>query len=294
MGDIMQGIITDIKRFAIHDGDGIRTTFFLKGCPLKCVWCHNPEGILQKKQLAFLKHKCTNCGSCTDICDANICENKNHVFIRENCITCGKCEDICPNGAFRLYGKSITVDDALSIALEDKLFYETSGGGVTLSGGECLLQPDFCAELLKKLKEKNIHTAVDTCGFVAKEAIDKVLPYTDIFLYDLKAIDEDVHVQCTGQSNKIILENLKYLNQIGKSVEIRVPFVPNYNSNQIEKIKDFLKGISCVIKVKILPYHNFSASRYDALGMKNTLPDVIPKKEEILNAENIFIRNCEI
>lgn len=264
----MKAIISDIKRFAVHDGDGIRTTVFFKGCPLKCVWCHNPEGLSFKPQVAFYKDKCIGCGEC-----------KKENFTTEDCL-----------GEARVfYGKEMTVEELLPQLLEDKDFYETSGGGVTLSGGECLCQADFCAELLKALKEKGINTAVDTCGFVPKESIDKVIPYTDTFLYDIKAIDEDVHIKCTGQSNKIILENLKHIDSLGKRIEIRIPFVPEYNSNQIEKIAEFLRTLKNIKEVKVLPYHNYAGSKYVALGMENTLPKILPTEEEIKNAEKMLV-----
>lgn len=263
----MIALISDIKRFAVHDGDGIRTTVFLKGCPLKCVWCHNPESISFKPQVAFYENKCIGCGEC-----------KKENFITENCLGEAKV----------LYGKEMTIEELLPLLLEDKDFYETSGGGVTLSGGECLCQSDFCAELLKALKKEGINTAVDTCGFVSKESIDKVLSYTDTFLYDIKAIDEDVHIKCTGKSNKIILDNLKYIDSLGKKIEIRIPYVPNYNDNQIFKISEFLKELKNVIKVKVLPYHNYAGSKYDALGIKNTLPQILPTEEEIKKAEDLL------
>lgn len=263
----MKALISDIKRFAVHDGDGIRTTIFFKGCPLKCVWCHNPESLSFKPQIAFYENKCIGCGEC-----------QKDGFVIEECLGEAKI----------LYGKEITVEELIPLLLEDKDFYETSGGGVTLSGGECLCQADFCAELLKSLKEKGINTAVDTCGFVPKEAIDKVLSYTDTFLYDIKAIDEEVHIKCTGQSNKIILENLKYIDSCNKSIEIRIPYVPNYNNNQIEKIARFLRPLKSIKKVKVLPYHNYAGSKYAALGMENTLPRNLPTEEEIKKVEDLL------
>lgn len=263
----MKAIISDIKRFAVHDGHGIRTTVFFKGCPLKCVWCHNPESIGFEEQIAYYENKCLGCGECR----------------RENFTI-----NDCLGEARVLYGKKMSVEELLPILLEDKDFYENSGGGVTLSGGECLCQADFCAELLKALKEKGINTAVDTCGFVARDAIDKVIPYTDIFLYDIKAIDEDVHIKITGKSNKLILENLKYIKSLGKAVEIRVPYVPEYNSDQIQKIADFLKPFDNIVNIKVLPYHNYAGSKYKALGMKNTLPQSLPTDEQIKNAQEIL------
>ena len=263
----MRALISDIKRFAVHDGDGIRTTIFFKGCPLKCIWCHNPESISFKPQIAFYKNKCIGCKEC-----------KKEDFTPEDCLGDAKI----------LYGKEVTVEELLPLLLEDRDFYESSGGGVTLSGGECLCQADFCATLLERLKENGINTAVDTCGFISKDAIDKVIPYTDTFLYDIKAIDEDVHIKCTGQSNGIILENLKYIDSCGKSSEIRIPYVPDHNDNQIEKIAQFLKPLKNVKAIKVLPYHNYAGSKYDALGMENTLPKILPSAAQIQAAEVII------
>ena len=262
----MTATVFEIKRFAVHDGDGIRTTVFFKGCPLRCVWCHNPEGLTATPQVAHYEHKCIGCGEC-----------KNEGFTPESCL----------GEATVLYGKEVTVDELLPLLLEDRDFYETSGGGVTLSGGECLMQADFCAELLKKLKKQGIHTAVDTCGFVPRTALDKVLPYTDVFLYDIKALDEDVHIRCTGKSNKRILENLKYLDSLGKNIEIRIPYVPEYNADQMEKIAWFLSKLKSIRKIRILPYHNYAGSKYSALNIKNTLPPVLPTDEEIVRAQKI-------
>lgn len=281
--------VVDIKRFATHDGDGIRTTVFLKGCPLKCVWCHNPESISEKIQLAYYSHKCINCGMCVDACGnkAHKIVDGKHVFNRSLCTACGKCEEICFGDALKIYGKEYSADEILPILIEDKDFYDNSGGGVTLSGGECLIHADFCEDLLKKLKEENINTAVDTCGFVSKKAFDKVMPYTDVFLYDIKAFDEDVHIKCTGKSNKIILENLKYLDECGKKIEIRIPYVPEYNSAEINKIFDFLKTLKNIVKIRVLPYHNYAASKYEALSLKNTLPEKLPYEEEIKKMQEL-------
>ena len=264
----MKARICDVKRFAVHDGPGIRTTVFFKGCPLKCLWCHNPESISFEPQTAFYENKCIGCGEC-----------KKEGFTTEDCL----------GEAKFFYGKEVTVEELLPLVLEDAPFYETSGGGVTLSGGECLCQAEFCAEFLKELKRKGIHTAVDTCGFVSRAALDAVLPYTDLFLYDLKAFDEEVHIRCTGRSNKQILENLLYLDSVGAKIEIRIPFVPDCNSDQIEKIAVFLKPLQSIKKVKVLPYHNYAGSKYAALGMENTLPETLPTEEEIQKAQALFV-----
>ena len=201
---------------------------------------------------------------------------------------CGKCEEVCLGDALKLYGKEVTVDEILPVLLEDKDFYESSGGGVTISGGECLCRYEFCKELLMKLKEQGIHTAVDTCGMVSKKAIDEVLPYTDIFLYDIKAVDAEIHKKCTGFTNEAILENIKYIDSLGKQVEVRYPYVPGYNSGEVEAIAEFLSGLKNLTKVRVLAYHNFAGSKYDSLDMENTMPGTVPTNEEVEKAREII------
>jgi len=263
----MTATVFEIKHFAVHDGDGIRTTVFFKGCPLRCVWCHNPEGLTATPQIARYAHKCIGCGEC-----------RKETFLPENCL----------GDAYVVYGREMTLEALLPLLLEDEEFYKTSGGGVTLSGGECLMQADFCAELLKQLKTLGIHTAVDTCGFVPKTAFDKVIPFTDVFLYDIKAYDEDVHKVCTGQSNQRILENLRYLDSLGKAIEIRIPYVPGYNDDQMEKIGAFLRDLKNITKIRVLPYHNYAGSKYAALQMKNTLPLQLPTETALAEARALL------
>ena len=288
----MTANIVDIKKFAIHDGDGIRTTLFLKGCPLKCVWCHNPESISFAPQLSYIEKKCIGCGECVSVCDvgAHTIDENGHKLDREKCVACGKCEEACLGEALKLYGKKMSIDELVPILLEDKSFYESSGGGITLSGGECLMQPEFCAELLKKMKENGVSTAVDTCGFVSKKALDAVMPYTDVFLYDIKAIDEDVHEKCTGQKNGIILENLRYLDECGAKIEVRYPYVPGMNDDQCEKIADLLCTLKNLTKMRVLPYHSFAGSKYDAVDMENTMPkSEMPTAEKMKEINEYFI-----
>ena len=287
---VLKANIFEIKRFAVHDGDGIRTTVFFKGCPLRCIWCHNPESLSEQPQLALYQHKCIGCGSCVPVCpvQAHQLGDGEHRLLRDKCTACGQCVAACPGEALTLYGREVTVEELLPQLLEDRDFYETSGGGVTLSGGECLRQAAFCGALLKKLKAENIHTAVDTCGFVSRAALEQVIPYTDIFLYDLKAFDEEVHIRCTGQSNAVILDNLRYLDACGKKAEIRIPFVPGYNDDQMEKIADFLKGFGNITKVRVLPYHNYAGSKYRALDIPVALPEQLPTKEMLERAKKLF------
>ena len=285
----MKGKIVNLKRFAVHDGPGIRTTVFFKGCPLNCLWCHNPEGIRQQEQVAYYGHKCVNCGACTAVCGANTFRDR-HIFDRQICTDCGKCADICPVSAFVYYGRRMDSDQLLQKLLEDRIFYESSGGGITLSGGECLLQADFCAELLEKCKAVGLHTAVDTCGFVSRENMEKVIPFTDIFLYDVKAITEAVHETCTGRPNGIILENLRYLDSLGCKVEIRIPFVPGYNDGEIEKIGAFLAELRQPMTVRLLPVHDFSSTKYEALGMPRAFCIQQPTRDMLLHAKQQLVQ----
>lgn len=284
----MKARIFDIKRFAVHDGDGIRTTVFFKGCPLRCVWCHNPEGISFSSELEFNSQRCLGCRECAVVCPLHTFFGGVHEIKREDCVSCGKCVEICPGDCLKIYGQEISPEELLPKLTEDRDFYDNSGGGVTLSGGECLMYPGFCRVLLSELKKEGIHTAVDTCGYVPLESIETVLPFTDVFLYDLKALDEDIHLRCTGGSNKIIFENLMYLDSVGAEVEIRVPFVPGYNDGETEKIAVFLSKLKCVKAVKVLPYHNLAGSKYTALGIKNTLPKRVPTEAELFSARDIM------
>ena len=253
-----KAIIFDIQRNSFVDGPGIRTTVFFKGCNLKCAWCHNPESQSAKPQMMFYKDKCTGCGKCKSVCPYHL----------EQCELCGKCTLYCPADARTVCGKEHTVDEVLKEVLKDKAFYETSGGGVTFSGGECMLQIDFLAEILKKCKENGIHTAVDTAGHIPFESFEKILPYTDLFLYDIKIFDSQKHKQYVGVSNELILENLKKLFERKAKLWIRIPIIPNVNDSieEIQKMKDFLKTIGTAEKIELLPYHAMGENKYRAIG----------------------------
>ncbi len=277
------GRIVGIKRFEIHDGDGIRTTVFLKGCPLECRWCHNPECISPKPQLAFLEKKCLDCGECTKICPAHTMKDGKHVYNPGLCTACGKCSPICLGEALRFYGEEISVDDLMPKLLEDRPFFESSGGGVTVSGGEPLMQSEFVKEILTRLKREGINTALDTCGFVPKETMASVIGLADTFLLDIKGFDERKHILATGRPNGIILENLRMLNERGASVEIRIPFVPKYNGDQIDSIGKMLGELTCIKRVKLLPYHDFGNSKYSPIGRTPEVME-IPTEDEIQTA----------
>jgi pyruvate formate lyase activating enzyme len=291
----MDGYIFDIKPFAVHDGPGIRTTIFLKGCPLACKWCHNPEGISRERQLAWFAHKCADCLACVKVCPtgAHGESGGRHTLDRSKCRFCGACIQACFAEALRFYGKTISPAEAAEIVLRDKSFYDNSGGGATVSGGEPLLQSEFVFELFSILKENGVHTAVDTAGFVPAVNVDRVLPLTDIFLYDFKQNDGEKHRQGTGLDNTLIKENLRRISEAGKPIEIRIPFVPSYNDNEedLAAAGDFLKTVKTITKVKVLPYHDFARTKYDSLGMEDTMPRVpLPRDEDLRLAADILRR----
>ncbi len=278
-----KGKIISFKRFEIHDGDGIRTTLFFKGCPLRCKWCHNPESFSGKTEILFDKAVCKDCMRCVAVCDANVIQNGKHVFLRDKCTMCGKCEQVCPARAFEVVGITMHAHEIAAELLKDEIFMKNSGGGVTFSGGEPLLQPELCVAIAKQLKERDVNIAVDTSGAVSRDALEQMLPYTDTFLFDIKAMDESVHIACTGVSNRIILDNIRYADQMGIPMEIRYPYIPTMNDSEWEAITDFVKSLKSVRCLRVLPYHNYAERKYECLGMRYPLAHVpVPSREEVL------------
>ena len=279
-------MIFAIKPFEIHDGDGIRTTVFFKGCPLRCKWCHNPESFFAKGEILFDRELCKDCMKCVSLCEANTIQNSKHIFEREKCTLCGKCQESCLSGALEIVGQNISTEEIARQVLSDEIFMKGSGGGVTFSGGEPLMQVDFCVELAKLLKARDINIAIDTSAYVSKEAIDKIIPYTDTFLFDIKAIDENVHKFCTGVSNGQILSNIAYVDSLGIPMEIRYPYVPGMNDGECEKIARFVMQLKNVKCLRILPYHNLAERKYKCLGLTSPLQGVpVPTKEELADAK---------
>ena len=273
-----KALIFDIQRGSFVDGPGIRTTVFFKGCNLSCKWCHNPESQSNKKQLMFYKDKCTNCGKCKTVCHFNL----------EKCDFCGKCTLYCPNDAKEICGKVYTVEEVLCEILKDKTYYGETGG-VTFSGGECMLQIDFLVEILKQCKQNGIHTAVDTAGNVPWEYFERVLPYTDLFLYDIKAYTEKLHKEGTGVSNRLILENLKKISKTNIKVIIRIPVITEFNGNALEmqKIAEYLSTLN-IYNVELLPYHAMGEHKYEALGLRTQSFDV-PSDEKMAKLRACFL-----
>jgi pyruvate formate lyase activating enzyme len=275
----MKATVFDIERNSYVDGPGIRTAVFFKGCNLRCAWCHNPESQSPKPQMMFYKNKCMGCGKCREKCPHNL----------ESCDLCGKCSLFCPQDARDICGKEYTVDEVLKEVLKDKAFYETSGGGVTFSGGECMLQIDFLAELLKRCKENGIHTAVDTAGHVPFEFFERIIPYTDLFLYDVKCFDSDKHRQYTGVENQLILKNLKRLLAKSTPVWIRIPIIPTVNDTEeeLQRIKEYLSSCGIPEKVELLPYHAMGEHKYAAIGKEMKMFSA-PSKEKMTGLKKIF------
>ncbi|MCK5760927.1 MAG: glycyl-radical enzyme activating protein [Candidatus Delongbacteria bacterium] len=243
------GTIFNIQKFSLHDGPGIRTTIFFKGCPLRCVWCHNPESISGKIETVFDREKCIDCDICKGVKDMITANN-------------------CPTNAIENIGYEITVDELFSEIEKDKEYYETSNGGVTFSGGEPLLQSEFLLEILKKCKENGIHTTIDTCGYVKQSDLEKINEYVDLYLYDLKLIDNAQHFKYTGVKNNLILENLKYLSDKGKRMFVRLPLIPEITDSEknISEIIGFLKVINFE-QINLLSYHCYAENKYIKLGM---------------------------
>jgi pyruvate formate lyase activating enzyme len=268
------GLIFDIQRFSLHDGPGIRTIIFLKGCPLHCSWCANPESQLPYPEIIYNEEICIKCETCIDVCPHRAVVKKNNqiVMIRSLCQHCGNCSQNCPTKAMQLKGKKMSIDQIMNIVEKDKEFYKTSRGGVTISGGEPLFQANFLKKLLEECHIRDLHTVVETAGFASWSSIKAIIPYTDIFFYDLKIMNNDKHLQYTGVQNDLILNNLTKLQKETNQIVIRIPVIPGINDDDenVSLLTNFLKKIRFK-KIDLLPYHFYGEKKYKMLGRSYAL-----------------------
>lgn len=293
------GTVLDIERFSVHDGRGIRTVVFLKGCPLKCEWCANPESQQLKPQIGFFRDKCAACMKCAEICPNGRLFKEQGKLDFLNCSGCMKCVDACYYGARIQYGRQMSAAEVVKIVKRDKVFYDNSGGGVTLSGGEMSMQPGFALNILKGCKSEGIHTAVETCGYSNWEQFSKILEYVDMLLYDIKHMDSSIHKAKTGVPNALILENAVKAAPLVKEMIIRYPVIPGFNDSLDNALalarfmKAKLKGVK---RVDLLPYHSMGLSKCERIGKPYpfTLPyelsgERVQQLYELLKAEGLDV-----
>jgi len=299
----LTGIITNIQRYSIHDGPGIRTVIFFKGCPLHCLWCCNPETQSFLPEIEFIKNLCGQCGKCIQVCEVNAvntdlnCKEEEKIN-RILCTVCGKCAMSCPNQALRVIGEQTNVEEVMRVVLKDKSFFRRSGGGVTLSGGEPLSQPRFAQEILKQCHKNNIHTAIETCGAVSRKVYEDVISIVDLFLFDLKILDLEDHKRLTGAINTEILENLQWLIDNFASVILRLPLIPGINTsktNLIEIVR--LVKLFNIEEIHLMPFHQMGRDKYRHLGKTYALEKNLDMrldevgKRELFEAQRIFNEN---
>ncbi|MBN1569730.1 MAG: glycyl-radical enzyme activating protein [Acidobacteria bacterium] len=289
-------IIANIQGFSIHDGPGIRTVVFFKGCPLSCQWCANPECLSAKPQMGFIETLCAGCGRCLDACSNNAIRHTEgeHRIDYARCRSCGNCRDQCFHGALVLYGESMTVAEVWDAVRRDKMFYDESGGGITVSGGEPLLHPAFVRELFEMSRQEGINTCAETCGYVDSEALLEVLPVTDHFLFDLKEMDPKAHREHTGRSNSRILKNAALLIKHGANVLFRQPLIPGINDSieNIEATARFLIGLGKdAARLEIMPFHRMGQSKYRALNMLYTMGEIgVADDEQVEAARTAYVQ----
>ncbi len=298
----VKGLVFDIQRFSLFDGPGIRTTVFFKGCPLRCLWCHNPEGIDPQAQLLYSAGLCVSCGLCVKACPRGaqaIDKEGRHTLDRARCNVCGACVAACPTRALEMAGRSMTAGAVMDEVLKDRLFYTESGGGLTLSGGEPLLQPEFAAALLRAAREEGLHTAVETSGCCSWSRLEAILPLTDLFLYDLKEMDPLRHETFTGVPLKPILDTLSRLSEAGATIVLRLPFIPGCNArpDHIAAVAELAAGLTGPLRqaqgrlagVDLLPYHRLGEGKRARLGLAETAPAAdVPEKETIAGWKKAF------
>jgi pyruvate formate lyase activating enzyme len=291
----MSNLVTNIQGYSIHDGPGIRTVVFLKGCGLECQWCSNPECISPQPEVGFIKNLCTKCGKCAEVCpDGALIYEEGELprIDRERCSGCGVCSSVCSYKAIVLYGEQMNADEVFDAVNRDKMFYQTSGGGVTVSGGEALMQPQFVCDLFEKCRRAGIHTCVETSGYIAESALRQVLPYTDLVLYDLKHLNSEKHRQYTGKPNDLILSNAKIVAASGVETLFRMPLIPKINDDMqnIKMTAEFLHELgNNTLRIELMPYHRLGKGKYESLDKEFHLSEILsPEPNEIDSVKNEF------
>lgn len=279
----MTAEVFNIQRFSLFDGPGVRTVVFLKGCPLRCIWCHNPESSSIRKQIMYNTDRCMGCGACADVCPQGChrMENGMHIYDRGNCIGCGKCTQECYSLALTQVGQTMEIDQILQTVLQDEKTYAASGGGLTLSGGEPLMHKEASVAILKAAKEKGLHTCVETSGYGDPEVLRQMAQYTDLFLFDYKITGDPAHLALCGVPQTPILRNLELLDQLGAAVILRCPLIPEYNGNEQHQagIANAVKSFRCISQVQLEPYHRLGISKAQQLGLQPSYDGAVPEKD---------------
>jgi len=294
---LITGTVLSVERCSLHDGPGLRTTVFLKGCPLFCLWCHNPESQSFSPQLYTLDEKCVFCGKCQAVCknhrinaDKNDIKSGEHIISREDCKACGKCVEVCPWSALEIKGSIMPADEIVEVVLKDKRYYEKSGGGVTVSGGEPMAQFSFASEILCLSKENNIHTCIETSGYAKTAQFLSIMQYTDLFLFDFKQTGEDLHTKHTGVGQGEIIKNLFALDTAGAKIILRCPVIPGFNDREefFEAISNTANKLKNILEINVMPYHPMGSSKSKRIGRLYPLPDIgFPEDEQV----NEWVKN---
>ena len=288
---MLTGLVSNIQKYSLQDGPGIRTTVFFKGCPLRCAWCHNPENISRQPQLLLYPARCVQCGACADVCPqwvdsglARLGPSSGPFSPGQNCVRCGACAEVCPTGARVMVGRSMSLEALLDEILADRIFYDDSGGGVTFSGGEPLSQFEFLKAALQACKSRGVQTAVDTCGSAPQEHLLAIAHLVDLFLYDVKLIDEARHREYCNASNRVILANLRALTRVHSSIWIRIPIIPGINdgTGEIEAMARLVQELPGIRQVSLLPYHKIGLPKFERLGQAYALADVAPPSRQAM------------